>query len=187
MSSGAFCIAGCSHGGGASDHRRAPERLYSNVHKTSCLIHLRFPGMAVFIGNGVEAEHWFLGTPSAKSKSALRQGMFRLCPGKVSYFRFSFCEILTQEARNDLAKPWKSMLSKEIGSKHFPTGSHASQHRISVPRCLFLQARNAVEAFNSLAPRVSGVLRESSRTVFLLAFSRKILKSASVPNGSAGY
>ena len=63
--------------------------------------------MAVFIGNGVEAEHWFLGTPSAKSKSALRRGIvfFRLCPGKVSYFRLSFCEILTREARNDLAKP----------------------------------------------------------------------------------
>ena len=62
---------------------------------------------------------------------------------------------------------WKSMHSKDVGSKHFPTGSHASQHR-------------------SLAPRLSGVLRESSRTVCLCAFSRIIFKSASAPNGSAG-
>ena len=63
--------------------------------------------MAVFIGNGVEAEHGFLGAPSAKSKSALREGIvfFRLCPGKVSYFCFSFCENFTREARNDLAMP----------------------------------------------------------------------------------
>ena len=63
--------------------------------------------MTVFIGNSMEAEHWFLSTPSAKSKSALRQGIvfFRLCPGKVHYLCFSFCEIFTSEARNDLAKP----------------------------------------------------------------------------------
>ena len=66
------------------------------------------------------------------------------------------------------------MHSKEFGSKHFPTGSHASQHRISVPRCLFLFARNAVEAVSSVAPTLSGVLRESSRTVCLLASSRTI-------------
>ena len=72
-------------------------------------------------------------------------------------------------------------------SKHFPTGSHASQHRMSVPRSLFLQARNTVEAINNLAPRLSGVLHESSRTVCLLAFSKKILKSANAPDGSSGY
>ena len=83
--------------------------------------------------------------------------------------------------------PWKSMHSKDTGSKHFPAGSHASQHRISVPKCLFQKARNAVEAVNSLAPRLPGVLRESSRTVCLFAFSRIILNSASAPNGSAGY
>ena len=44
-------------------------------------------------------------------------------------------------------------------------GSHASQHRISVPKCLSLWARNAVEAVKNLAPRLPGVLRESSRTV----------------------
>ena len=34
--------------------------------------------------------------------------------------------------------PWKSMHSKEFRSKHFATGSHASQQSTSVPRCLFL-------------------------------------------------
>ena len=61
---------------------------------------------------------------------------------------------------------------KEFRLKHFSTGSHASQHRVNVPRCLFLYARNAVEAVNSLAPRLSRVFRESSRTVCLLALSR---------------
>ena len=83
--------------------------------------------------------------------------------------------------------PWKSVHSKEIGSNHFPTGSHASRHRMSVPKCLFLRARNAVEAVNNLAPRLSGVLRESSRKVCLLAFSKIILMSASAPHWSAGY
>ena len=71
--------------------------------------------------------------------------------------------------------------------KHLPTGSHASKHRMSVPRCLFLYARNAVEAVKSLAPRLPGVLRWSSRTVRCLAFSRIMLKSVRAPNGSSGY
>ena len=63
--------------------------------------------MAVFIGIYVKADNWFLGEPSTKSKSAFRQGtvFFRLCPGEVSYFCFSFREVFTREARNDLAKP----------------------------------------------------------------------------------
>ena len=43
------------------------------------------------------------------------------------------------------------MHSKKHWSKHFPTVSHASQQCISVPKCLFLYARNAVEAVKSLA------------------------------------
>ena len=50
---------------------------------------------------------------------------------------------------------------------------------MSVPRWLFLQARNAVEAKKSFAPVLSGVFRESSRTVCFLAFSRIVLNSAS--------
>ena len=70
------------------------------------------------------------------------------------------------------------------------TVKHACKHekKVTCEGVLFtLSARNAVEAVNSLAPRLSGVLRESSRTVCLLAFSRVILKSATAPNGSAGY
>ena len=78
-----------------------------NIHITSCLIHLRFPGMDVFIGNSMKEEHWFLGAPRAKSNSAFRQGtvFFRLCLEEVSYFSFSFCEVFTRQARNDLAEP----------------------------------------------------------------------------------
>ena len=79
----------------------------------------------------------------------------------------------------------KSKHSKEIGSKHFPQNFHASQHRTSIPRSLFLQARNAVEAIESFAPLLSGVFRECSRIVcFLLALFRRPLNSASEPHGS---
>ena len=68
-----------------------------------------FQRVTVFIGNSVvKAEDWFLGAPSAKSKSALRQALsFSVCPKKVSYFRFSFYEAFTREARNDLGRPVK--------------------------------------------------------------------------------
>ena len=81
--------------------------LYSNNHIAFCLIRLRFPEGNRLVGNSVKTEHWFLGAPSAKSKSALRQGIviFRLCPRKVHHLRFSFCKIFTSEARNDLAEP----------------------------------------------------------------------------------
>ena len=62
---------------------------------------------------------------------------------------------------------WKATHSKEIGSKQSSTSFHASQHRRSVPRCLF--ARKAEEAIRSLAPMLSGVFRESSRIVSPLA------------------
>ena len=60
---------------------------------------------------------------------------------------------------------WKSAQSKEIGSKQFAVGFHTTQQRMSVPICLFLQARNAVEAIKSFAPELSGLFRESSWTV----------------------
>ena len=41
---------------------------------------------------------------------------------------------------------------------------------MTLPRCLFLSARNAVEAVNYLTPRLSSVLRESSRKVCLFCF-----------------
>ena len=83
-------------------------------------------------------------------------------------------------SRVRLAKIWlnprKSVHSKKIGSKHLPTSSHASQHRMSVPRCLFQKARHAVEAVNNLAPRLSGISSESSRTVRFPASSRIIFE-----------
>ena len=82
---------------------------------------------------------------------------------------------------------WKSIHSNHISSKQFPIGIHASQHRMSVPSCLFLYARSAVVAINSFAPTLSGVLRESSRTVCLLAFPMIALNSASARNGLVGY
>ena len=93
--------------------------------------------VTIFISNCVEAEHWFLGAPGAKTEPALRQGIvfFRLRPKKDTYFCLSLCNSFTREAR------------KEHCSKRFPTGSQASQQCISVPRCMFLQARNTVEAF----------------------------------------
>ena len=71
--------------------------------------------------------------------------------------------------------------------KHLPTGSHASQQRISVPRWVFLYARDAVEAAKSSAPRLLGGLRRSSRTVRFLAFSRMTFQSARATNVSSGY
>ena len=105
-----------------------------------------------------------------------RQGivLFRLCPREVSYSCFSFCEALTREARKDLAQPVKVDAFARDRIKAFSQGSNASQHRISVPKCLFLLARKAVEAVDSLAPRLSGVLNESSRTVRFLSFSMTI-------------
>ena len=156
--------AGCFRSGCAFGLRRVPERLYSNIHIISCLIRLHFPGDGRLHRQQCEGRalvSWRAKRfPIAASRSA------RLSRVRLPMICLS---------------PWKSTHSKEFGSKHFPTGSHASQHRMSVPRCLFLYACNAVEAV-----KLSGVLRESSRTVRFLAFSRIILKSASAPNGSPG-
>ena len=73
------------------------------------------------------------------------------------------------------------------GVRIFSPGSHAAQHRIAVPRCLILKTRNAVEAVNRLAPKLPDVLRESSRTVRVLAFSRIILKFAKASKRSSEY
>ena len=73
----------------------------------------------VFIGNCLETEHRFLGIPCTKAESAFRRGVvfFRLRPKKVQYFRFSFCNSSSREARNDSDQPEKSMHSKEQWSK----------------------------------------------------------------------
>ena len=53
-------------------------------------------------------------------------------------------------------------LERGIGRSIFQKVPKAAQQCISVPRCLFLQARNAVEAFSSLALGLTGVFRKSS-------------------------
>ena len=80
--------------------------------------------MTVFIGNSVKAEHRFLGAPSAKTKSALRQGviLFRLCPREAAKFRFSFCNSFTREACNDLAQQVKVDVFEGVWIKAFPYG-----------------------------------------------------------------
>ena len=112
-----------------------------------------FQGVTIFISDGIETKHGFLGTPGTLSNSALS---FSDCvQGK---FLISACRSARlSRVRSAIIwlNPWKSMHSKEIGSKHFPTDSHPSQHRMSVPRCLFLQARHALEAVNSFVPMLA--------------------------------
>ena len=131
--------------------------------------------MTVFIGNSEKTEHWFFWRARREFQVCISPGQC-LFPS-VSKGGHKFLLL----ALRGFQPVRKSMHSKEIGSKHFPTGSHASQHRMSKPRYMFLYARKAVEAVKSLAPRLPGVSRRSSRTVRLLDFSRIILKSASAP------
>ena len=102
-------IAECNQNDGAFGLHCVLGRSYPNIHIDSARFVFVFQRVTVFIGDGVKADHWFLGGPSAKSESAFRQGtaFFRLCPGEVSYFCFSFCEVFTREARNNLAQPVK--------------------------------------------------------------------------------
>ena len=78
--------------------------------------------MTVFIGNCMETEHRFLGTPCTKTESAFSQGVvfFRLRPGKVMKSRFSFCNCFPREARDDLTQPTKlKCTGRSIGRSIF--------------------------------------------------------------------
>ena len=57
----------------------------------------------------VETEGRLLGTPGTKTEPAFRQGVvfFRLRPGKAMYFRFTFSNSFSSEARNNLAQSMK--------------------------------------------------------------------------------
>ena len=83
---------------------------------------------------------------------------FRLCPTEVAHFRLSFCKSFKSEARNNLAQPLKVDAFERVRNKAFHHRFHASQHRMSVQRSLFLYARNAVEAINNLASKLPGNL-----------------------------
>ena len=88
----------------------------------------------------------------------------------------------------NLAQLMKNRFTRRSSDRsiYFSTGSDASQQNISVPRCLFLSARDAVEAVKSLAPKLPGVLRGSSRTVRFPTFSRATSDSARAANGLQG-
>ena len=108
-------------------------RSNPRTHKAFSLIHLRFTRMTVNTNDSVETKQTFLDTPSTESKSAFSQRIvfLRLCPSSASRFeRFSRVRLAMI-----WPSPWKSMHSKEVGSKHFRTRSHALHNRISVPRC----------------------------------------------------
>ena len=70
--------------------------------------------VAVFISKCVKTEHRLLGTPGAKTKPALRQGVvfFRLCPREVTYFCFSFCNSFSCEACNNLGQTMKNRCTR---------------------------------------------------------------------------
>ena len=70
-------------------------------------MNLHFPEDCRLHRYSVKAEHWFLRTPSAKSKSALRQGIvfLCLCPREVLHICFSFCKVFASEACNNQAEP----------------------------------------------------------------------------------
>ena len=96
--------------------------------------------MTVFIGNCMETEHRFLGTPCTKTESAFSQGVvfFRLRPGKVMKSRFSFCNCFPREARDDLTQPTKLNALEgalvEAFSNRFPIRTTAHQcAQMSVP------------------------------------------------------
>ena len=124
--------------------------------------------------------------PSAETNSTRCQSIvfFRMCPRDVPYLCLSLCNMFTCGARKNLAEPMEFDAFEGSWIEAFPNGFHASQHRMSVPKCLFLWARNAVEAVNNLARKLSRILRESSRTVCILAFSMIVLESTSAQNGS---
>ena len=131
----------------------------------------------------------FLERPSAKTKPTLCRGivLFRLCPRETTNFSLSLCESFTREARIDLGQPVKvdAFEGARIKAFHHGFPRFTASHECAkwVPRCLFLCARNAVEAVNSLAPRLPGVSRRRLANRPLLAISRIIFKSASAPNG----
>ena len=89
--------------------------------------------MSIFISNRVKAEHWFLGAPGAKTKSALRKGVvfFRLCPREVTYICLSLSDSVTREAHYDLTKPVEVNAFKRVRIKAF---FHKFQHFTAMHR-----------------------------------------------------
>ena len=134
-------IARYSHIGGVSDLRRVPERLCPNTTTVSCPIHLHFPEGGRL--HRQQREGRALASWSARREdqacTSPRHCLFSVCVRGRLRISSSRSAILTRVRLAMIwQSPWKSMHSKEIGSKYFPTSAHASQHRIGVARCLFL-------------------------------------------------
>ena len=80
-----------------------------------------FQRMAIFIGNSVEAEHWFLGAPGAKSKPALRQGIVFFClrPRVVTHVCFSLCNCFSCETCSVVSVHESECTRRSIGRSIF--------------------------------------------------------------------
>ena len=143
--------------------------------------------MTVFIGDCMETEHRFLGTPSTKTESAFCcQGVvfFRLRPGKVMSFRFSFCNSILREASDDLTQPMMVNALEgalvEAFSNRFPSRSTAHQYaQMSVYVMRLRQSRTWLLDCGACCVDVHDEC--------FLALSRITLKSARAANGSSGY
>ena len=88
-------------------------------------------GVTFFISNSTETKHGFFGTPDTQScptSSQINVFLF-LWPREIRHLGLTFRKIFTNKYRNNLRPLWKSAHSKEIGSKPFAMGFHASQHR----------------------------------------------------------
>ena len=77
---------------------------------------------------------------------------------------------------------WKSRHTIERVSKQQSKDFQASQHRMSVPKCLLTKAHKAIEAIKSFAPMQSSVCLDSSRFVIILALYRRTENSVRVQN-----
>ena len=113
----------------------------STTHKAFFLIHLRFPmDDRLHQWQHREAQVFW----NAKHVVQLCIWLVRivylcLCPREIRYLGFTFRKIFTGKVRNNLAEPPEiNTFSREVGSKQFPTGFHASQHRMRVLNFLFL-------------------------------------------------
>ena len=149
-----------------------PGKWFTNSHKSLLPDSSSFSkGWHSFIRDSTERKHGFLVTPGTLSISCiwLKQCLFSVrVHGRFVISASRSARFSREKFAIIRLSLWESTHVKENVSKQSSTGFHASQHAMSVPRCLFLQARRAVEAIKSFASMLSGVFRESSRIVCFL-------------------
>ena len=90
--------------------------------------------------------------------------------------RKTFSDAYTRKAGDDLA-PWILTHTNVTLPKHCPTGSHASQQRMSVAKGLLRQAIIVIAAIKTLAPWLVAVARSISWRAQALALPTSSLKS----------